>query len=290
MIKSCFLPVADRLARVAILMSGTGSNAEILLNYLASSSVAQAVVIATDAPEESRTKVLADKFNKPMLGLDIRKYYREHGENSIRLDSPQRREIRRKWSKRFRELLFAYQPDFVAMAGFMPLIDLAEYIPCLNVHPGDLTLEENGRRIFAGLYWAPVEQALLRGMSYARSSVILVQPYHGDGKNDMDSGPVLGVSTPVSLVYKEYKPLDLQNVFHSRIAPPYTDELRKLSKENLENLKRCGDHVVFPQVVEAFAMGKYGYDNTGLWFHDGVQFQKVRTVEFSQNNTWKIIQ
>lgn len=95
-----------------------------------------------------------------------------------------------------RELVLPWKIDFGVLAGFVPLCNITADLPCLNVHPGDLTVETDGRRILAGLHFKPVETAILAGHPALRSSVILAQPFEGSGEAEMDSGPVLGVSRP----------------------------------------------------------------------------------------------
>src|SRR5574344_713708 len=187
------------LRRAAIFMSGSGTNAEALLLDLASRPDARycAAAIVTDAPETSRARELARRFQLPAVELDIRRFYAERGESAIALTTPRRRELREQWTAALRQMLLPYRIDFAVLAGFVPLTNLTADYPCLNVHPGDLTVEVDGRRIFAGLHCRPVEAELPRGERFLRSSVIRAQPYAGSGETQMDSGPVLGISAPV---------------------------------------------------------------------------------------------
>ena len=90
--KRLFAPhTADDPARTVIFLSGTGTDAEAVLQYLASERrTFRAVALATDAPESSRARELGKRFAVPVVELDLKKFYRERGENSIRLDSPRR--------------------------------------------------------------------------------------------------------------------------------------------------------------------------------------------------------
>ena len=274
-------------ARIVVCMSGNGSNAEKLLEKSAAGNLScQIVCLFTDAPECSRTLELGRKYNIPVESLDIRKFYLEHGENDIRLNTPVRRQLRNEWTNEVWKILEPYKCDFAVFAGFVPLTNLPEKLPCLNVHPGDLTVEKDGVRIYAGLHCEPVERAILDGVPL-RSSVILVQSYSGNGKKELDGGPILGISPEVTVDYAGISPGKLKEIKDSRVKAPYSDELRKIALANIENLKIAGDHVVLPQVVEHFAAGDFGKDGAGnLCFKDSDgAWQRCETVEFSAEKT-----
>lgn len=278
-----FFSAAGR-PRVVICLSGTGSNAEKLLEKAAAGKSAYDIVcLFTDAPESCRAKELGEKFNVPVESFDIRKFYAENGEDDTRLNTPRRRELREQWSEKVWQIFEAYHCDFAVFAGFVPLTNLAEKLPCLNVHPGDLTVEKDGVRIYAGLHYEPVEKAILDGNPALRSSVILVSSYSGDGKKDLDGGPILGISQAVPVDLSGNSIEELAAVKSARQKPPYKDILRKVANENVQNLKVSGDHVVLPQTVELFAAGRYGLDKDGnLCFKDDDgSWVAVKTVEFS---------
>jgi len=285
-----FYHATDVPAKIAVCMSGSGSNAEVLLEQaMRTGSPYQVAVIFTDAPESSRAIEIGEKFSVPVESLDIRKFYAEHGENDIKLDSDIRRKLRDMWSEKVWEIIAGYKCDFAVFAGFVPLTNLAEKLPCLNVHPGDLTVEKDGRRTYAGLHYKPVEQAILDGCENLRSSVISVQSF--TGKNDVDQGPILGVSAPVSVELCGHTVSELQTVKDNRGKPPYKDILRSCAEKNIEKLKINGDHVVFPQVVKDFALGNYREDKDGILEYrnsDGA-WQKVKTVEFSADGVPQVV-
>ncbi|MCQ2379409.1 MAG: glycosyltransferase family 4 protein [Victivallaceae bacterium] len=266
---------------VAVLLSGTGSNARALLEYERSHADCSyhAVVIITDRPE-SNAEEIASKYEVECVLLDIRRFYQEHGEDSIRLDTEHRRYLRDKWSKLLLAELRRRGARVAMLAGFVPLTNIAESIPCLNVHPGDLTkVDGTGRRVFAGLHLGPVERAIVSGCASLRSSVILVQPYHGDGKDDVDGGPVLGISGEVPVELSGHSVPELSGIFSSRVGSKCDDALRRLAKDNVEFLKISGDHVVFPQVADAFCHGRYSMAG-GRLYYDG---EPVGAVEFTNS-------
>ncbi len=279
--------VVSSPAKTVICMSGTGSNAEKLLEKAAAGNLPYRVeCLFTDAPESSRAGELGEKYNIPVEALDIRKFYLDHGESDIRLNSPVRRQLRNEWTNEVWKILEPYKCDFAIFAGFVPLTNLPEKLMCLNVHPGDLTVEKDGVRVYAGLHCEPVERAILDGVPL-RSSVILVQSYSGNGKKELDGGPVLGISPEITVDYAGYSLEKLREIKASREKAPYNDELRKVALANIENLKVSGDHIVLPQVVEYFAAGSFGKDRAGnLYFKTADEkWQRVETVEFSAEKT-----
>lgn len=279
-------------ARVAVLMSGTGTNAEALFRFCREHSglAFEPVVIVTDAPETSRAAALGREFDVPVAALDIKAFYRARGEEAIALTTPRRREIREEWTDELRRLMAPYRVDFAVLAGFVPLTNLTDDLPCLNVHPGDLTIERDGRRLLAGLHFRPVEQAILAGFPALRSSVILAQPYHGSGAAEMDSGPVLGISRPMAVDLEGHPLEELTRICAARQHGPFRDELRRIAVANLERLKVAGDHVVLPRVTADFAAGRFGTDEAGrlCFLHNG-KWQAVRTVEYAVDRSEPVL-
>lgn len=282
-------------ARCVILMSGSGSNADALLKYAARYPLSYLpTAIFTDSPETSRAAEIAGKYSKVLVSSDIRKFYAAHGEDSIKLDTPHRRELRDLWSDEIQKMLTPFEPDFLLFAGFIPLTNLTGAMPCLNVHPGDLTVTgENGERLLAGLHYLPVERAILAGYPALRSSVILARPYSGDGASEMDSGHIIGLSAPVPIDLDGESPATLQNINAMRQSPPYRDRLRQVAEINVEKLKLHGDHQVFPRAAADFAAGNFGSDRESgeLFFHNapGDRWQKITTVCYRTDGEKELI-
>ncbi|MDR0933055.1 MAG: hypothetical protein LBM70_08575 [Victivallales bacterium] len=293
MIKSLFNAIPGTPARVAIFMSGAGSNADALLRYCAENPDCNYIsaLLVTDSPKTSRAGAISAEWGIPLIEHDIRAFYAERGESVIALTSERRREIRAEWTDVLRQMLLPCKIDFGVLAGFVPLCNITKTLPCLNVHPGDLTIERDGRRIFAGLHFRPVENAILAGNAVLRSSVILAQPFKGGGEREMDSGPILGVSRPVPIELGDETIESLTAVMNSRTVAPYCDKLREVATFNLERLKILGDHVVLPQVVDDFAGGKFGIDEHGQLYFKGnshsnseLSWTSCRTVEYDRDS------
>ena len=270
-------------------MSGSGSNAEALLKFERTTAECpyHVALLATDAPETSRAAEIASRFALPLVVHDIKKFYLDRGEDSIKMDTPRRRELRDLWSEGLYEKIMLFSPEFVCFAGFIPLSNIARHIPCLNVHPGNLTCcDSQGRRIYAGLHVLPVENAILNGEKELRSSVILVQPYTGNGSKEMDAGPILGLSPalPVNLGGNTLD--ELAALRRNRIkGVPCRDKLRTLALEHIDRLKINGDHVVFPRAAADFAAGLFTTENEKL-FYCG---HEVLSVEYSLQETPRML-
>jgi len=276
-----------KIPHAVIFMSGSGSNAEKLLESIDSKGDKpwDASLIFTDAPQRSRAAKIAEDHKIPYFELDILEFYRERGESKVSLSSEKGREIRAEWTEEVRKIIKPFNVDFGILAGFVPLTNITSDFPCLNIHPGDLTVEEDGRRIFVGLHTVPIERAIVKNCRTLRSSVIIAQTYTGRG-GEMDSGPILGISTPVKIDLGENKFEDIKKIYESRPPqrPPggYRDLLEEIAKNNQENLKINGDWVVFPPAVRDFASGKFGYDeNNLLYYLVDCRWKKIKTVEYT---------
>ena len=269
-----------QLPRAAIFLSGSGSNAEKVLESRKSWTAA---VLVTDAPEKSRAAEIASRFELPLVEFSIREFYREHGEKRVSLATETGRHIRELWTAELRKKIAPYNIDFGILAGFVPLSNITGDFPCLNVHPGDLTVECDGCRIFAGLHAVPTEQAIIRGFKSIRSSVIVAQPYTGKG-GEMDSGPVLGISPEMELNLQGSAVEELVEIYNNRPARKpaggWKDALSKIASANQERLKEKGDWVVFPQVVNDFASGKFAVEQGKLYFREYENFSCTGTIEY----------
>lgn len=285
MIKKFTKESADLLSG-ALFISGSGSNAEKILEFQQKkcNSSWKAVVIVTDNPLKSRATEIANKYNLPCVALDIRQFYNDRGESRVSIMSEKGRIIREEWTAELRRLLKPFNIDFGLLAGFVPLTNITTDYPCLNIHPGDLTVEDDERRILVGLHTIPVEIAILHGLLELRSSVIIAQSYSGAG-GEMDSGPILGISTPVEIDFMGYSLSKLKDLASKRVAKRpvggFKDELEDVAKHNQELLKEGGDWVVFPQVVEAFAAGLYALDEQkSLLFKQNKDWINIKTIEY----------
>lgn len=261
-------PGDEKPARVALFLSGSGSNAERILELQKASETPtfEVVALVTDAPERSRAGELGEQFAVPVVANDIREFYRQRGLGRVSLRTQEGRDARAAWTDAVREQLAPCDPDFGVLAGFVPLTNLVGDFPCLNVHPGDLTYMKDGARHLVGLHTVPVERAMLEGLDSLRSSVILAEPYTGGG-DDMDSGPLLGLSPAVPIDWRGHSREQLAECTAQRPeARPkggFGDALEEVARHNLARLKENGDWIVLPRAVADFAEGRFGLDGGG---------------------------
>ncbi len=279
--------LAGKRPNVAIFLSGAGSNAERILQQsqdLGTPFVLR--VLVTDAPERSRARELGSLYGLPVIEEDIRAFYLANGEKLVSIRTEKARQLRDQWSGLLRAKLAPHAIDFAVFAGFVPLTNLTADFPCLNVHPGDLTYLKDGQRHLIGLHQLPVELAILEGLDSLRSSVILARPYTGKGE-DMDNGPILGISPEVPIDLQGEKLEDLRALAAARPAKRpaggYQDRLAELAALNLERLKRGGDWQVLPGVVRDFAKGLYALSGDQLYYRVAGKFHPVETVVVDGN-------
>ncbi|MDD2402982.1 MAG: hypothetical protein PHV75_07750 [Victivallaceae bacterium] len=267
--------------RAAIFMSGSGDNARKLLETRSGAWKAEALV--TDYPENSKAADIAEQFKIPLVSVPIRNFYATHGLKSISLATAEGRGVRDLWTAEIRNKLMPFQIDLGILAGFVSLCNIASDFPCLNIHPGDLTYEVDGRRYLTGLHTIPVERALLAGLPYLRSSVIAIMPYYSEA--DIDAGPILGVSSPVPVDNGGLSLKELRSIAEKRPTRKpvggWGDILEKLALKHQSRLKFEGDLKVYSRVVDDYANGRFKIHNGRLYYEGS----PVKTVEYSPDGT-----
>ena len=172
-----YLATTAHPARMAIFLSGSGSNAERILQQwqAAEAPPFEVVTLVTDRPERSRAFEIGRAFDLPVIANDIREFYRSGGCTRVTLATAEGRSLREKWTDALRRQLADYRIDFGVFAGFIPLTNITGDFPCLNVHPGDLTYLKGGERYLVGLHTVPIERAILEGLDHLRTSVIIAE-------------------------------------------------------------------------------------------------------------------
>lgn len=269
--------------KAAIFLSGTGVNAEKILSGRTGDDKWEPVVLVTDRCD-SAAETLGARFRIPVVIHDLKSFYAEHGFTHTLLNTPEGIAARQAWTDALRKKLADFSIDFGIFAGFIPLTNIVDDFPCLNIHPGDLLYEENSERVLTGLHTIPVERALIRELPYLRSSVIVVESLHSDRKN-IDGGYILGVSAPVMIPWDETLREKVRHCASERAGKSRAeykgDFLMCYAAEMLEKLKNEGDLVIFSQIVKDFADGNFGFDND----RNGVYYKGMmcKTVEYSAN-------
>lgn len=282
---------SESKARAAIFVSGSGTNAEKILNFWKENTencYFEPVCIVTDRPGRCRAQELAENFGLKFVPEDIIEFYKSRGLPSISLATEQGRKVREDWTQSMYEKIQELNVDFGIFAGFIPLTNITDHFPCLNVHPGDLTYcDENGERILVGLHTIPIHAAFMEELDSLRSSVIVACAYEDSGAG-MDEGIVLGISPEVPFDYlgkgRDYWKAQFENRGKEKPKGGWQDEYQNFLEQNQENLKVDGDWVVFPRVVNDFAAGRFAHIGEKLFYKSGVRWVSIEVIEYSKES------
>lgn len=193
----------DRVLRVAVLISGAGSNMLAIVRRCGDGGIpARVVLVGSDRPAAPGLAAAA------ALGLD-----------TVALP-PEPDEGRAAYGERLRAAIDAQQPDIVALAGFMRILD-ASFVQAyagrlLNVHPS-LLPRHKGLRTH--------QRAIDAGDLHHGATVHYVTP-------ELDGGPA---------------------VLQARIRIRPGEQADALA----ERVRAC-EHVIYPRVVDWIARGRLG--------------------------------
>ncbi len=171
------------MLRVAVLISGTGSNLRALLEAAADPGFpARVVVVGADRQADGFAH--AEAFGIPTFLVPFREF-----------------ETREEWGRELQAQLEVWSPDLVVLSGLMRLLPASvvdAWAPHLiNTHPAYLPE-------FPGAHG--VRDALAAGVAETGASVIVVD-------NGVDSGPILAQERVPVL------PGDTEHTVHERIKP-----------------------------------------------------------------------
>lgn len=175
---------ADRRLRVVVFFSGGASGFRYLEKHDPRYDDAYEVVGGfTDDPACAGIDHLREA-GVPVEVNDINAFYADRDADTTDLD------VREAFDARTRELIEPFEPDLVFLSGYMWILTapVIEAYPTINVHPADLTIEdEGGERVYVG--FDPVADAIEAGEPETRSSVHFVTAA-------VDAGPILVRSKP----------------------------------------------------------------------------------------------
>ena len=226
--------------RVAVFMSGTGSNLRKILEMQKKmesegNRVFEVVMIFSDSADSNAGQIARENGISHYCN-DIRDYYRKKGASTRRKDM----KIRQDYDRETVKLLKKHEIDVVALCGYMSLLsdEICDRYVTLNVHPADLRiLDANGKRAFAGCIGAAcIKRVIKRGGKEIRSTTHVVT-------REVDSGAVLMVSDPVKLEFEEGSNLDETATKYQGI------------------LKEKGDWKIYPETVRRLGLGRFWIDN-----------------------------
>jgi folate-dependent phosphoribosylglycinamide formyltransferase PurN len=274
-------------ARASIFLSGSGTNARKILEFWKNNPTEcqfEPTCVVTDRPERCSAREIAQEFDLPLIAHDIFDFYKNQELKNISLATEAGRQAREAWTAQLIKKLAKFPAEFGIFAGFIPLCNITDTLPCLNVHPGDLSvLDKNGQRILTGLHTVPVEYAVLRNMESMRTTVIVASAFSDTGAG-MDEGTIIGLSPEVSIDYKKKTADEYQAIYNNR-QPKITDELKSMASDNQEHLKVHGDWIVFPPAVNDFAKGIFALDeNHQLVLNANGKWVPVEYIAYHSNH------
>lgn len=242
-----------RPMRVACFMSSTGTNVGKILEYqrnferIVETPPFKVVAIFTDNPD-SNAKSIAEEFNIPYIENDFEKLFEGKDKNDW--------EFRKLFDRMTYWLIKSYNIHTIALCGYSrivtrPLID--NYL-IVNVHPGDLSVVEDGKRKYVGLHHIPVKKAIDSGEKFLHSTTHIVT-------ENLDSGSILLISKglkielPGGMSIDELRSNDVM--------------LNESSKEHQNKLKEIGDWQILPLTLHWIAEGKFVIDDSNRIYLDG---------------------
>jgi folate-dependent phosphoribosylglycinamide formyltransferase PurN len=257
-VKPLYEPRPGGPMRVACFVSGSGTNLVRILEHQRKlerregGTPYRVCVIFTDNEDSKARKIGAD-FDLPVAESDIMAFYRSKGREDKKDMS-----LRPEYDSLTVALLKEFDPDFVALAGYMsvvtkPLLDGFDG-RMINVHPADLRVNDGGKRRYTGD--RAVAAAIRRGETSLRSSVHIVRA-------QVDYGEILAVSGPL--------PVELPAgvTVESLQDPADRPLLRRIADEHQDRLKERGDWVIYPRALEYIGRGRFGFDGNGVLQFDG---------------------
>jgi folate-dependent phosphoribosylglycinamide formyltransferase PurN len=277
-------PLLPEVKRLAIFMSGSGTNAmRIIERYIHDKKDGnvsfEPALVFTDNPKSKARHIAEEK-------------YKEQGFTCEYIWKPledKTKGARRAYDEKQRGMLTTRGIDFIALAGYDWVVTSAicDNFVVANVHPGDLRkVDAAGKKAYRGLGWVPSAKAIMAGEREVYTTVHLVTA-------ELDGGHILGISLPVqvqdyvlgledraelfgeapNLLGEGFKMEKLQRLIDD--ANISNEDAAKMfpivgyAKECQEKLKVAGDWVVFPQVISWIAQGRYGKNQDGKVCFDG---------------------
>lgn len=247
-LNALFSPKNGERMRVGCFLSGSGTNAiKIIENAFRSDSNYDVKLLFSDVRDGRETRDgnkmckaldIAETYDIDYECIDIRDCYKRQGKKNIRDLS-----LRPAFDRKIRKIIDPYQLNIIALAGYMsivtkPLLDWNGGGKMVNVHPADLTKEENGRRKFVGIH--AVRDAILAGEKNLKSTIHIV-------REKVDYGEILDLSDPVQVKLPENINLKTLRV---------DKDLQKIVVlEHQNRLKEKGDWIAYPRTIKNISMG-----------------------------------
>ena len=196
----------------------------------------EVVGVFSDTPG-SKSMRTAQELGIPAQTLDIREFYAQRNKPLKDMD------VRAEYDREVVKLLQKWSPDFVVLAGYVWAVTnvITDHFAVFGVHPGDLTVQENGVRLLAGANG--VKSAFrhhrdeLRASSYIASS-------------ELDGGPILVTSPPVPVDYHQHQDEEERFRYYLKLVNAQSRE-------------------VGARTVLELALGNFQTDGNGGYYYKG---------------------
>lgn len=245
---------AEGPLRVVGLMSGSGTNIRKIIEhqkYLEKEEGAspfEMVVLFSDRWDSNATRI-GNEYDIPVLTRDIGGFYTKKGKRRSDLS------IRPEFDQATANALEPFDVKVGVYGGYMSVatMPLLEAFLGINVHPADLSIEQQGKRKYTGDH--AVRDAIAAGEKTIAASTHIIEEH-------VDQGRLFMISAPIDVVLKDR--WDIATAAGLAEAESY----------NQDRLKENGDWIIFPKTVEYIARGRFGHDESGLLYFDGKAIPK----------------
>ncbi len=237
---------------VAGYMSGSGSNLRKIIQYehklkenRGGSPYHLAVIFSNR--HDSNAALIGYDHDVPVISRDERGFAQVRGRKFS--------ELREEFDNETLNMLAPYDCRVAALGGYGLFVSrvILEQMLTINVHPADLSIEKNGKRVYTGN--KAVRLQLIAGEPFLRSTMHIVDELE-------DHGPMLMRSAPLNVQYP--------------ISNNILDVMAGLYQEAL---KTIADWVIYPKTLEFIADGRYARDRQGNLYFDGRQIPDGVMVE-----------
>jgi phosphoribosylglycinamide formyltransferase-1 len=255
-----YRPEPGRRMRVACFMSGSGTNARLIIERsLQHGSSYRVELIFTDVKDETldsegkkvcKALDIAREHGIAYKCVDIMDFYGSRGHTSKKDLS-----LRPDFDKQIVATIEKHRVDLIALAGYMsittkPLLDRYDG-RMINVHPADLSIVVKGERKYVGIH--TVRDAILEGEKEIRATTHVV-------REKVDNGEILLLSKPVAIKLPSGVTLDKLR--------KDKDMLKFVVEAHQDRLKREGDWVIYPLTIQMIGEGSFALDDGVVYLNE----------------------
>jgi len=164
----------------------------------------EVVGIFSDNPNSKAVETAINE-NIPYKSIDIKEYYKNAG-------APLKdRAIRAKYDAEAYELIRELNADIIILSGYVWAITdiIIDNYLVINVHPGDLSVMKDGKRLLAG--HNGIQETFDANMDYICSASHIVN-------NNIDAGPILVISEKIPVDYTIHENIEGRFAHYLKLA------------------------------------------------------------------------